>query len=60
MLKRVAILCVICLLSVSNVRGQNESAGFAKLLEDAWDFDMRENPLRATRNGDRRFDGKLR
>lgn len=32
---------------------------FAKLLSDAWDFQMREDPLFATQTGDHRFDDQL-
>ncbi len=35
------------------------STELRKLFEDAWEFDLRENPLFATRVGDRRYNDKL-
>lgn len=35
------------------------SEQFAELLDDAWQFDLVENPLSATESGDHRYDDKL-
>jgi len=35
------------------------SAQFATLLDDAWQFELRENPLFATETGDHRYDNQL-
>ncbi len=35
------------------------SAGLRKLFEDAWEFDLRESPLFATRVGDHRYNDRL-
>lgn len=32
---------------------------FQKIVDEMWDFEMRENPLQATRTGDNRFNDKL-
>ena len=39
--------------------GPDSKAQFDALLTDAWELDMRESPLFATRTGDHRFDDRL-
>ena len=43
------------------VAGADDTTGqaFHKLLDEAWEFDLREDPLWATRTGDHRFNDRL-
>jgi uncharacterized protein (DUF885 family) len=40
-------------------KNESASAKFAKLLDDAWQFQVKEFPLFATESGDHRYDDKL-
>ena len=44
---------------MDNIQIAPASAQFWKLVEDAWEFQVRENPLFATMTGDHRYDGRL-
>lgn len=54
-----AVGMLLALAGVTSAQAQMPGESFQKLLEDAWDFDMRENPLWASNVGDRRFDDQL-
>jgi uncharacterized protein (DUF885 family) len=56
-----AVLVCLAMLEQVSAAAANPSASeaFAALLDDAWQFDMRENPLYATDVGDHRFDDQL-
>jgi uncharacterized protein (DUF885 family) len=52
-----ACLALSCL--VLEAAEPNANDEFTKLLADAWEFQMREDPLFATQTGDHRFDAEL-
>jgi uncharacterized protein (DUF885 family) len=64
-IKTIVFSCMIvvtCLASdCQSVRAAEPSAGeqFAKLLNDSWEYRLRENPLFATSTGDHRYDDQL-
>ncbi len=54
----IASLCVALAAGVSGA--QTDASGeLSQLFSDAWEFDLRENPLFATRVGDRRYNDRL-
>ncbi len=55
-----ALLVPLAVLCGGTARADSStSQTFTKLLDEAWDFDMRESPLWATQVGDHRFDDQL-
>ena len=52
-------LFALTLFTSSRASAQNPSQRFAQLLQDAWEFEMRENPLFATEAGDNRYNDQL-
>ncbi|MGD9636750.1 MAG: DUF885 family protein [Pirellulales bacterium] len=43
----------------ADVPNATASEQFARLLDDSWQFSLRENPLNATESGDHRYDAQL-
>lgn len=54
------LLAVTCLVAVPLAADAGPEEDFARLLADAWQWELRENPVRASRLGDRRFDDRWR
>lgn len=56
-------LCIACcvagLTATHAVAAESASEQFAALLDDAWQFQLKENPLFATETGDHRYDDQL-
>jgi len=58
-LGRLALIVAVCLAAPLSVRAATPAEELAKLLDDAWQFELNENPLFATYAGDRRGNAKL-
>jgi prolyl oligopeptidase len=52
---RSRICSIICLLLLVNAVHADPAGDFQALLDDEWDWQLRENPVRASRLGDRRW-----
>jgi uncharacterized protein (DUF885 family) len=54
------IICLLgCVVAAPEARGQNAAAELSRLLEDAWEYDLQEDPLWATRVGEHRANDRL-
>ena len=61
-MSRVALVIALCLanwLLPPRAFAQSASEALSRLFEDAWEFDLREDPLAASQQGDHRYDDRL-
>ncbi|MBM4002781.1 MAG: DUF885 domain-containing protein [Planctomycetes bacterium] len=54
-----AALALVCSGVLAEARAATPAEDFARFLRDAWEFDLREDPLFATKAGDHRYNDRL-
>jgi uncharacterized protein (DUF885 family) len=60
-MRHVTLVLIAALAAARPARGEDPAAKarFDALLAESWEFDLKENPLLATRTGDHRYDDRL-